>query len=374
MMDWFIDVTKRAQALSHNHAPRPFSFLQKTVSLYRRFGIRQIVFGGQGDLPGEAVTVPYQPGLVSHQAAECTTGEQLQVFGIIAQGLDVFAPGEVDSSEERLVGHAEQDVVTRYSQQLAQAFGWPGQVLQHLKAEHQVEGVVWEGQAADVGPGQWLLGYLVGPAPCPGDRVQVDARDRPCQAIALRLMNNEALGAASVEDAAGVGLAGNLDNAPVESGQQPPLQGVGIQMFLQVAEIAAGSAVLWIRHRRSAWPLLRVAVILLYSHPGGCQLHAGSREVGRSECHSDLLFAGSNAGARERGRHACLCNRPSCLWGRSAYSDVGPVGRNGIPTYGLNGLAGVGSIPEPPLLLSAPGASSILSSATKDVKGGLHAH
>jgi hypothetical protein len=49
--------------------------------------------------------------------------------------------------------------------------------------------------------------------------------------------------AASVEDAAGVGLAGNLDDAPVESRQQPPLQGIGIQMFLQVAVIVAGSAV-----------------------------------------------------------------------------------------------------------------------------------
>ena len=201
------------------------------------------MFCGQGDLPGEAVTVPYQLGLVSHQAAECTTGEQLQVFGIIAQGLDVFAPGEVDSSEEWLVGHAEQDVVTRYSQQLAQAFGRPGQVLQHLKAEHQVEAVVWEGQVADVGRGQWLSGYLVGPAPCQGNRVQVGACDRPCQAILLYLMDNEALAAASVEDAAGVGLAGNLDDAPVESGQQPSLKGVGIQIFLQVAVIVAGSAV-----------------------------------------------------------------------------------------------------------------------------------
>ena len=203
----------------------------------------KLLWRGQGDLPGEAVTVPHQPGLVSHQAAECTTGEQLRVFGIIAQGLDVFAPGEVDSSEERLVGHAEQDVATGDSQQLAQAFGWPGQVLQHLKAEHQVEGVVWEGQAADVGPGQWLLGYLVGPAPCQGNRVQVGARDRPCQAILLYLMDNEALAAASVEDATGAGLPREPDDAPVEPPQQPPLQGVGIQIFLQVAVIVAGSAV-----------------------------------------------------------------------------------------------------------------------------------
>ncbi len=82
----------------------------------------------------------------------------------------------------------------------------------------------------------------------------------------------------------------------------------------------------------------------MYSHPGGCQLHPGSREVGRSEWHSDLLFAESNAEARERrelGHPARLCNRPSCLCGCWVYSDVGPVGRNGIPTYSVNALAGV---------------------------------